>query len=49
MFGLVDNLDNFVSYSVHKYCLPVIMHVSAQEVERVLMQTELVTVLVFLA
>ena len=49
MFGLVDNLDNFASYSVQKYIIPVCMHVSAQEVERLLMQTELGTVLVSLA
>ena len=49
LFGLVDNLCFFAPDSVHKYCLPVNMHVSTQEVERVLMQTELGTVLVFLA
>ena len=42
MFGLVDNLGFVASNSVHKYYLPVCMHVSALEVERVLMQASVV-------
>ena len=50
MFGLIHTLlGSFKDNSVHKYCLPVFMHVSAQEVERLLMQPELGTVLVCLA